>query len=109
MPKFDSIAGAFVVVVLATTPTSAGAATPACKARPNPYVACTDRLKARMLSARSFVPTGSVRFRVDSPVSYGARPAARQLRWTPHRKREAQSYFTGFVSRFSIGPHRGHW
>jgi len=107
MPKLDPIAGALVVAVLATAPTGAGAATPACKTRPNPYMACTDRLSARTPSARSFVPTGSVRLRVDSPVSYGARPAARQFWWTSHRK--AQSYFPGFVSRFSVGPHRGHW
>jgi hypothetical protein len=52
MPKYTpiAVAGAIAaaVVMTAATSTDANANTPGCRHRVNPYVACTDRLRARM-------------------------------------------------------------
>jgi hypothetical protein len=85
-------AGVLAVAVFASAVTgpSAMAAAPKCKNKANKYVACTDKLKAktqrkgvnfqygkvdyryRPTRAPAVVPSGSVRFRIDSPTPSGS-------------------------------------
>ncbi len=85
-------AGTLAIVALTTAATGpeATAAEPKCLNKANKYVACTDKLRAktqrkgvnfqygkveyryRPTRSPSVIPSGSVRFRVDSPTPSGS-------------------------------------